>query len=225
MSREAWLEERRKQYDGKVYGNITVIGYSHTVGKHTYFQCKCGLCGNVFTTRIDGVKNGHTNSCGCATEEWMHSGKLNRKHGLTNDRAYWVWAKVKSRCYNPNCREYKNYGGRGIKMCDEWLDPEKFIKWCYESGYDATAPKGQCTLDRKDVNGNYEPSNCTWITNQEQRNNRRNNVVVEYNGVKHTATEWARILNIPPTTMLAGLHNGKTIEYYLNDYVPRKKRN
>lgn len=223
MSREQWLESKRKQNEGKRYGNVTVLKYSQTIGKHSYYICKCGLCGKEFETRIDGVKTGHTNSCGCANEEWMHSGKMNRKHGLTNDRAYWVWAKVKARCYNPKCREYKNYGARGIKMCEEWLDPEKFIKWCYESGYDSKAPKGVCTLDRKDVNKDYEPSNCRWITNLEQQNNRRYHITAEYEGKIQTASQWARELNIPYTTMLQGLKNGKTIYYFKNEYVPRKR--
>ena len=92
--------------------------------------------------RKDGLINGHSKSCGCVNEKWMHSGQINRKHGLSNDRVYWVWTKVKARCYNPNCREYKNYGGRGIKMCDEWLDPKKFIEWAYANGYDKDAPTG-----------------------------------------------------------------------------------
>lgn len=224
MSREAWLEEKRKSWEGKQYGNVQIIRYSHTVGTRQFYLCKCLLCGREFETRKDGVVNGHTQSCGCTRDEWMHSGKINRKHGLTNDRAYWVWTKVKARCYNPNSREYKNYGGRGIKMCDEWLDPEKFIKWAYATGYDNTAPKGQCTLDRIDCDGNYEPSNCRWITNLEQQNNRRNNHRYEYNGETHTVAEWSRILNIPYPTMNRGLvHGGKSIEYFINDYVPRKR--
>ena len=223
MNREEWIQNRRNQYNGQTFGNITVIKFSHVVGKRYFFECKCGLCGKTFTTRIDGVRSGHTTSCGCKLDEWMHSGQLNRKHGLASDRAYWVWAKVKSRCYNPKCREYQNYGGRGIKMCPEWLDPKNFVEWCYANGYDNTAPKGECTLERIDVDGDYEPSNCTWKTNLEQQNNRRNNVRAEYNGESHTAAEWSRILNIPYPTICAGLRGGKTIDYFLNDYVPRKR--
>ena len=223
MSRQDWLEQKRKENEGKRYGDVTILRYSHTEGKHSLYYCRCELCGKEFETRIDGVKSGHTTSCGCKTYEWMHSGQINRKHGLTNDRAYWVWTKVKARCYNPNSREYPNYGGRGIKMCDDWLDPENFIEWCYSTGYDNTAPKGQCTLDRIDVDGDYEPSNCTWKTNQEQQNSRRHNIRAEYNGETHTAAEWSRILNVPYTTMSAGLKAGKTIEYFINDYVPRKR--
>lgn len=224
MSREEWLQAKRNSIKGKTFGNITVIEYSKTIGKHSYYKCKCNLCGKIFETRRDGVMSGHTNSCGCANEKWMHSGQMNRKHGLSKDRAYWVWAKVKNRCYNPNCREYKNYGGRGIAMCDEWLNPENFINWAYANGYDNQAPKGQCTLDRINVNGNYEPSNCRFITNDEQQNNRRDCRKFEYNDEIHTMAEWARILNVPYTTLRAGLlKNGKTLDYFVNSYQPRKR--
>lgn len=221
MSRQDWLDEKRRSNCGKEYDGIRVISYSHTEGKHSYYLCECLHCGKQFTTRIDGVKSGHTTSCGCQNEEWMHSGQMNRKHGMSNDRAYWVWAKIKSRCYNPKSHEYPNYGGRGIRMCDEWLDAEAFVTWAYASGYDKDAPKGECTLDRIDVNGDYEPSNCRWITNLEQQNNRRYHVTTEYNGRRYTAAELARELKIPYTTMLQAIKTGKSVQEFLNDYAPR----
>lgn len=224
MSREEWLQQKRNSLNGKRFGMLTVLGYSHTIGKHSYYSVKCD-CGKEFTTRRDGLINGHTSSCGCVRDEWSHSGQLNKKHGLYEDRAYWVWAKVKARCYNKNCREYHNYGGRGIKMCDEWLDPEKFVKWAYATGYDANAPKGQCTLDRIDVNKDYEPDNCRWITNQKQQNNRRDNRKATYMGETLTVAEWSRKLDIPYNTLSMGLREyGKDISYYINDYVPRNRK-
>lgn len=224
MSREEWLRQKRNSIVGNRYGRLVVIEYAYTIGNHTFYRCKCD-CGNVVETRRDGLVNGHTSSCGCANSEWMHSGKMNRKHGLSEDRAYWVWAKIKSRCYNPNAREYPNYGGRGIKMCDEWLDPQKFIEWCYESGYDNTAPKGQCTLDRIDVDGNYEPNNCRWLNNQEQQNNRRDNRKFEHNGRVLTVAEWAREFNVSYSSMHHWLiDKKKTIEEFTTDYTPRKRR-
>jgi hypothetical protein len=225
MSIEEWREERKHEFEGRQFGNVSVMRYSHNAGKRVYYLCKCLLCGKEFTTRKDGLKSGHTTSCGCVREKWMHSGQINRKHGLVNDRAYWVWTKVKARCYNPKCREYHNYGGRGIKMCPEWRDdPAAFIKWAYESGYDNTAPKGQCTLDRIDCDGDYEPSNCCWRTNLEQQNNKRCNRVFEYQGERHTIAEWSRKLKISYPSMYDGLvRRERTIAYYINDYVPRKR--
>lgn len=222
MSREEYLNKLRSGYIGKKYGDITILGYDHTEKKHTFYKCKCN-CGKEFVTRLDGLKNGHTTSCGCKSDKWMSSGQMNRKHGLSNDRAYWVWTKVKARCYNSNCREYKNYGARGVKMCNEWLNPKTFIEWAYANGYDNTAPKGQCTLDRIDVNGNYEPSNCRFITNLDQQNNRRDCRKFEYNGEIHTIAEWSRIYNIPYPSMAAILKSGKSLDYIKDGYVPRKR--
>ena len=223
MSREEYYEKLRNELVGKTYGKVTVIKFDHSTKGRIYYVCKCGYCGNEFITRKDSIVNGHASSCGCVRDNWMHSGNLNRKHGLSEDRAYWLWTKVKSRCYNPNTREYKNYGGRGIKMCEEWLDPKNFIEWAYSHGYDKNAPKGQCTLDRIDVNGNYEPSNCQFITNLEQQNNRRDCRKYEYKGEVHTIAEWARIYNIPYPSMALILKSGKTLDYINDGYVPRKR--
>lgn len=224
MSVENWYEKKRQELVGKFFGDVEVLSFAHSKNGRVYYKCRCGKCNSEFVTRKDGLINGHTTSCGCVRRKWMHSGNLNKKHGLYEDRAYWVWAKVKSRCYNPNSREYKNYGGRGIKMCEEWLDPKAFVEWCYSNGYDKDAPKGQCTLDRIDVDGNYEPSNCRFITNQEQQNNRRDCRYFEYQGENHTIADWARIFGVPYPTMSSILKSGKSLDYFKNDYVPRKRR-
>lgn len=224
MSREEWIKEKQNELNGRSFGRLIVIEYSHKTGGRYYLKCQCE-CGNIITTRKDGLLSGHTQSCGCARDNWMHSGQMNRKHGLYQDRAYWVWAKIKSRCYNKNAREYSNYGGRGIKMCDEWLDPKNFIEWCYGHGYDANAPKGECTIERIDTDGNYEPSNYKFATNLEQQNNRRDCHKIEYNGQIYTIAEWARILDIPYSTLRAGLLiYKKPMEYYIKEYKPRKSQ-
>lgn len=123
--------------------------------------------------------------------------RYNYKHGLSNERLYHVWYGMMYRCYNPNCEGYKNYGGRGIVICDEWRnDYFAFKKWAYESGYDDKAPKGVCTIDRIDVNGNYEPSNCRWATTIQQGRNTRRNLLVTYNGETKPLSEWCEELNL-----------------------------
>lgn len=95
------------------------------------------------------------------------------KHGMANSRLYVVWCAMKERCNNPKYKDYKYYGGRGIKVCQEWQDFESFYKWSMTAGYDENAPRGVTTIDRINNDGNYEPSNCRWVSMQEQCRNRR----------------------------------------------------
>lgn len=127
---------------------------------------------------------------------------MNYKHGLAHSRIDAVYKSMKDRCYNPNNKRYKNYGARGIVVCDEWLsDKSSFFKWAYEHGYDDKAPRGETTIDRIDVNGNYSPQNCRFISVKDQNNNRRTNILITYKGEKHTMSEWADIKNIPLRTL------------------------
>lgn len=118
--------------------------------------------------------------------------KTGSRHNESNDRLYRLWKHIKERCYNPNSKRYKDYGGRGIVMCDEWKnDYTSFRQWALETGYDRTAPKYMCTIERIDVDGNYEPLNCCWKTNKEQCNNKRNNHIITFNNESHTIMEWS----------------------------------
>lgn len=111
-------------------------------------------------------------------------------------RLYAVWLSMKQRCENPNSTQYRNYGARGIRVCDEWHSFENFKKWAYENGYDDLAPRGQCTIDRINVYGNYEPSNCRWANAKQQSNNKTVNRFIVINGISHTISEWCDIYNI-----------------------------
>ena len=113
-------------------------------------------------------------------------------HGKYKSRIYHTYKHMKQRCYNKNCKDYKNYGRRGIKICDEWLNKfMAFYNWAYDNGYADTL-----TIDRIDVNGNYEPSNCRWATQKQQSNNKRNNVLLTYNGKTQNMAQWAEELDI-----------------------------
>ena len=118
-------------------------------------------------------------------EYWKLS-RGNRKHGLMGKRIYRIWKSMRQRCNSPSCRIYKRYGGRGISICEEWDDPKKFAEWAYSNGY-----SDELTIDRIDVNGDYCTENCRWATYKVQANNKRNNALIEYNGEKHTISEWA----------------------------------
>lgn len=163
-------------YIGKKYGRLEVIGVQE--GQKRKFQCQCD-CGNMFFARPIDLEKGKVKSCGCIQREVS-------ENSVSHDRLYHVWNSMKARCYYENSESYRNYGGRGISICDEWLkNYQSFKDWAYENGYDENAPRGECTIDRIDVNGNYEPNNCRWITNLEQQKNKRPSSQWEKRNIKN----------------------------------------
>lgn len=144
---------------------------------------------------------------------------MNYKHGLCNSRIYGIWCHIKDRCCNSKDARYKDYGGRGIKICKEWKnDFAKFYDWALQNGY-----KDNLTIDRIDVNGDYCPENCRWITMAEQQNNRRDNVFILFNGEKHTISEWAKIVGKNPASIRRRLLCGWTPEEILNKPCEKQK--
>lgn len=137
--------------------------------------------------------------------------KTGKQHHLRHTRIYNIWTGIKSRCLNKNHKDYQLYGKRGIKVCDDWKnDIRAFYSWSIENGY-----KEDLTIDRIDPNGNYEPSNCRWVTMKEQQRNRRNNVLLSYNGETHCVSEWAEIRGLKVQTIFALLRNGTPVENIL----------
>ena len=189
---------------GKTFGRLTVLsmvkGYHK---KYTGCLCEC-LCGNQKIVRSDLMKNGDTKSCGCLQRE--NKGQ-ETQNGLSGTRVYDIWCNIIDRCHNSSCRSYHNYGGRGIKVCNEWLEFGQFYNWSLSNGY-----AENLTIERKDVNGNYEPLNCTWIPKSEQNYNKRTTHNITINGITKPMALWAKENGISLQAMYYRIKNGWTGE-------------
>lgn len=183
-----------KNLIGKKYGNLTVIGLSDKMsGRKSYWYCKCD-CGNEIEVRSDNLTTGNTLSCGCLkkAQDRINLTKFHR-HKESRTKLHDTWVRIKQRCLNPNNKSYINYGGRGITVCKEWSESyENFRDWSLNNGY-----ADNLSIDRIDVNGNYEPSNCRWANAKQQANNRRSNLKITYNSETKTLMQWAEVFNLP----------------------------
>lgn len=147
-------------------------------------------CGKEFIATLNSVKYKSITSCGCYKSQRIK--EIKTKHGKRDVPEYDVWCHLRSRCRNEKDSQYHNYGGRGIKVCDEWYD--SFERFYNDMGQ---RPSSDHSLDRfPDKNGNYEPSNCRWATQKQQMNNYRGNVLIEYNGEVKTIMEWSESIGI-----------------------------
>lgn len=179
---------RAKDLTGKKFGKLTVVKKVERKNRSNQWLCKCD-CGKEVVCYQYNLERGTSTSCGCLRS--YYAKKTRSCHGESTGKFYKKWSSIKTRCYNKNTPCYKNYGGRGIKMCDEWLDFWNFREWAYKNGYSEGL-----TLERIDVNGNYEPSNCKWIPMKEQAINKRNNSFIEYGGKRQTLSQWSKELGV-----------------------------
>ena len=196
---------------GQKFGRLTVIRLldERTKNGGKKYLCRCD-CGTEKVVQQGHLRSGAIKSCGCLLRETtIARNKVEkRKHGLMNTKLYAVWRSMKQRCFDENSSSYFRYGGRGITVCDEWKDDfQAFYDWSMANGY-----REGLSIDRIDVNGNYEPGNCRWATMKKQANNRTNNTIVEYNGVSKTLSEWAEFYNISYDIFLKRLEGGNSFE-------------
>lgn len=194
---------------GKRYGRLIVLENHHPKDE---VVCQCD-CGNIKIARATNVYYGGTKSCGCLFNEGN-----NRRHGDQGTRLYTIWKSMRERCACPSQNRYQNYGGRGIKVCQEWDDYLTFKEWALNNGYD-----NELTIDRIDVNGNYEPSNCRWVTSKQQSNNKTNNRYITYNGETKTMAEWSEIIGVKAGTIWSRLNKGWSIDEALTTPVNQRR--
>lgn len=213
-----------KDLTGERFGKLVAESYLYTnYRRKAVWRCKCD-CGNYIEVPSERLTTGNTKSCGCLHIETT---KKNIQKAIKKQTKYKtetekiisvVFNQMKRRCYNPQCKAHKNYGGRGIKIYEKWInDFNSFYEWSLRNGW-----KKGLSIDRIDVNGDYEPNNCRWVNNLVQQNNKRNNKYLTYRDETHTEAEWSRILNIPVGTIADRIRRGYPIERILNNDYTRK---
>lgn len=203
---------------GNRYGKLFVVErLENTQRGVTVWKCLCD-CGNYTTVRGSNLKSGAVKSCGCLKK----TTKPSLRHDMSNTRLYRTWANMKRRCYTPSHKSYKDYGERGISVCDEWKDSfENFMKWALANGY-----TDELTIERKDTNGNYCPDNCEWILWEEQQKNRRSCRYIEHNGKVMTLTDWCKELDLPFKLVHNRINKlGWSFEKAISEPVNIEKRN
>lgn len=168
LRKEVVSKEKTKDLTGQTFGRLTVIErVGSSKNQKSLFLCKCS-CGKTKVILGSSLTSKRVTSCGCLAKEEIS--KRTKTHGKTNTRLHSIWNCMKTRCYNANSKSYQYYGAKGVTICEEWLkDFKAFYDWSMSHGY-----KENLTIDRINPFGNYEPSNCRWITMQEQRLNKRN---------------------------------------------------
>lgn len=192
------------------FGRLSVIGEASpyrnekTGRDYRMALCRCD-CGTEKRVSPSKLVHGVIVSCGCYAAE--RASKNNRTHGLTGTPEWVCWVAMKGRCFNPKAQGYENYGGRGITVCDRWRG--SFEAFLEDMG---ARPSLDHSIERNDVNGNYEPGNCRWATSLEQGSNKRNNRLVEVRGQKMTLAEACRLSQLNRNSILARIEGGMAVE-------------
>jgi hypothetical protein len=173
---------------GKRFGKLTVLRRVENNPGKTRWVCRCD-CGKEISVIVSNLTTNHTKSCGCYNVEQATINST--KHDMCGTRLYKIWQDMKRRCGSPLEKCFGNYGGRGVEVCKEWRTFKPFMEWALKNGYNDTL-----TIDRVDVNGNYEPNNCKWSTKKEQGRNKRNNFKIFYQGKTQPLSAWCEELNL-----------------------------
>lgn len=223
--------QKSQDLTGKKFGYWTVIklGYIKQLywngkknGKEYYWLCRCE-CGTEKEVLASSLLKGASKSCGCysfSDEVKAKRAEMNKTHGHSGTRLYKLWTNIKTRCYNSKRKGFYLYGGRGIKMCEEWKqDFMVFREWALTHGYDKNAERGECTIDRIDVNGDYSPNNCRFINMQEQTNNRRKTTFITYKGETKPMADWCRQYGLRVNTAHKRIKMGWDLDKVFNEPI------
>jgi len=191
------MPKRIEVESGEVFGRLTIIRElpkherPKTMSQYRYMECRCE-CGTWRVVAWSHLRSGHTTSCGCFNREVNQARDLGRRQTPVE---YKAWLAIRQRCYNPNCKAYDGYGGRGIRMCKRWM--ESFDAFLLDMG---KCPSGH-TIERQDNDGDYEPQNCVWATRKAQARNTRRNRLITFGGETLCLAEWSERTGIAPSTL------------------------
>lgn len=192
---------------GQRFGRLMVISEAEERTKcgEVKYLCQCD-CGNTKIIAGTSLRYGKSKSCGCLLSE--STAKRSRSHGKSKTRLFKIWAGMRDRCTNPNRREYKDYGGRGITVCKEWEDFQAFYDWSMANGY-----AENLTIDRVENDGPYSPDNCRWTTRKTQSNNTRQTVHITIDGETKNMEQWAATIGVARSTISRHVKSGDVEEY------------
>lgn len=203
--------KNKEDVTGRKFGLLTAICFSYIKRTNQFWKFQCD-CGKIKIMKLSSVKY-QNKSCGC-----INSGRFVKKHGLSLTKIYKAWSHMIDRCYKQKAKGYKNYGGRGISVCEEWKNNfQAFYDWSIINGY-----QDDLTIDRINNDGNYCPENCRWITIDIQSNNKSDNHYITFNGKTQTLTQWSHETNIKQPTIRQRLKRGWSIEKSLTTQLLRK---
>ena len=187
---------------GERFGRLVAVEFVRkTAARKSCWSCRCD-CGKTAYVPVTDLTSGKTKSCGCLKKEVVSKRFI--KHGDTGSRLYGIWQGMKGRCYNKKRETYKYYGGKGVAVCDEWLnDYDSFKEWSLKNGYSE-----ELTIDRIDYNGNYEPENCRWVTKEAQAANTSKNYRITINNSTRHLSEWCKIFCVRYDIVYGRLRSG-----------------
>jgi hypothetical protein len=204
-----------KDIAGQRFDRLLVLGYlGISKNGSAIWRCQCD-CGNIVDVVGHSIRSGHAKSCGCLSKE--STSERFTTHGMSGTSAHIAWSNMLQRCQNPINPNYSNYGGRGVTVCDRWQEFENFFA-------DMGEPPAGMSLDRKDNDGNYDPDNCRWTTNQQQAINKRSNQLLTLDGRTMPMMQWASETGIKANTIWYRLDRGWTVEDALTKPVQKSWR-